>query len=280
MQIVSGAPSGSTQRVSMEYIQINNCGFHEVDLFDITTSRPTGRVDYHLLYIWRGAVLCRKEDRDVRHGEGELLVFRPWEPQQYTYLAAENSLVYWVYFTGEGALSLLRQSYLLGVPSVSIGRSAEARELFLKMIRELQTRRFQYEMYLNSHFMMLLACISRLIMLQNSGETARHQEAMAAVIEYIHTHLYESISVSELAMECSMSSSYFIHRFKNYTGTSPHSYQTQLRLERAKELMGSTTMNISEIAQAVGYDSPLYFSRLFHRYSGLSPSQYRSNLGA
>ena len=121
MRIVSGAPSGSTQRVSMEYIQINNCGFHEVDQFDITTSRPAGRVDYHLLYVWQGAVLCRTEAGERRCGEGELLIFKPWEPQHYTYLADADTIVYWVYFTGQGALSLLRQSFLLGRSSVSIG---------------------------------------------------------------------------------------------------------------------------------------------------------------
>ena len=100
------------------------------------------------------------------------------------------------------------------------------------------------------------------------------------MIEFIHAHLYEDVSVEELARSCRMSTSHFIHQFKDYTGFSPHTYQIRLRLERAKELMNSTTMNISEIAFAVGYDNPLYFSRLFRRHMGLSPSEYRREVSA
>ena len=277
MQIVSGAPSGNTERVSMEYIQINNCGYNEVDEFDLTTNRPNGRADYHLLYVWHGVVRRRDGRRLTESREGDLLLFRPWEPQIYTYVSCEQSLVYWLHFSGQGVPSLLRQSLLTG-QSLHVGLSVEARDLFLKMIHELQTRRYQYEMFLNSHFMMLLSCLSRLLMLQKSGPGMRHQEAMTGAIEYIHQHLYENVPVEELARECSMSTSHFIHQFKDYTGFSPHTYQTRLRLEHAKELMGSTTMNIAEIAMAVGYDNPLYFSRLFHRHTGLSPSRYRECL--
>ena len=73
---------------------------------------------------------------------------------------------------------------------------------------------------------------------------------------------------------------HFIHLFREYTGFSPHAYVTRLRLDKAKDLMVSTTMNISEIAFAVGYANPLYFSRLFKRHTGLSPSRFRTGAGA
>ena len=81
-------------------------------------------------------------------------------------------------------------------------------------------------------------------------------------------------------MQCGLSEYHFIHLFREYTGFSPHAYVTRLRLDKAKDLMVSTTMNISEIAFAVGYANPLYFSRLFKRHTGLSPSRFRTGAGA
>jgi len=274
MRIVSGSVGSNTERVSLDYIQINNCGFCEVDDFDMTTNRPTGRADYQLIYVWRGQVRCMISGENHLISEGNLILFRPWDAQRYTYLCREKTKVYWLHFSGQGIPSLLRQSFING-PYLYIGRSPEARELFEKMIHELQMHQFQYEMFLCSHFTMLLSCLSRHLMMQTSSPLTRHQESLSQIIEFIHAHLYEEIPVEELARSCSMSTSHFIHQFKSFTGFSPHTYQTRLRLERAKELMYSTTMNISEIAFAVGYDNPLYFSRLFRRHMGLSPSEYR-----
>ena len=274
MRIISGAASGNTERVSLEYIQINNCGFCEVDDFDMTTNRPSGRADYQLIYVWKGRVRCDFPEGKRVLGEGELILYRPWEKQSYTYLSEDRTQVYWLHFTGQGIPSLLRQSFLNG-PSMRIGRNMEARELFEKMIHELQMHQYQYEMYLCSHFMLLLSCLSRHLLTQGSPGAPRNRESLNQVIETIHAHLYEEIPVEELARSCRMSTSHFIHQFKDFTGFSPHTYQIRLRLERAKELMISTTMNISEIAFAVGYDNPLYFSRLFRRHTGLSPSEYR-----
>ena len=143
MRIISGAASGNTERVSLDYIQINNCGFCEVDDFDMTTNRPSGRADYQLIYVWRGQVRCELPEGPRALGEGEVIVYRPWERQAYTYLCAQKTQVYWLHFTGQGIPSLLRQSFLNG-PTVRVGRHMEARELFEKMIHELQMHQYQY----------------------------------------------------------------------------------------------------------------------------------------
>jgi len=54
-------------------------------------------------------------------------------------------------------------------------------------------------------------------------------------------------------------------------------YILSLRMANAQNLLESTQYNISEIAEAVGYDNSLYFSRLFHKHIGVSPSEYRKS---
>ena len=57
---------------------------------------------------------------------------------------------------------------------------------------------------------------------------------------------------------------------------TPQRYLTDIRLNQAKELLISSSLNVGEIAAIVGYENALYFSRVFRKYAGLSPSAYRS----
>ena len=59
-------------------------------------------------------------------------------------------------------------------------------------------------------------------------------------------------------------------------GMTPMQYITFLRITRAKELLRSTDYSIQEISSMVGYENPLYFSRIFKKQTGYSPSEYRS----
>ena len=69
----------------------------------------------------------------------------------------------------------------------------------------------------------------------------------------------------------------FIH-FRQYANTTPAQYVQSLRLTNAKMLLETTNYNITEIANLVGYENPLYFSRFFRKQCGMSPSQFRKQL--
>ena len=69
----------------------------------------------------------------------------------------------------------------------------------------------------------------------------------------------------------------YTHLFHQRTGFSPLEYLTRLRLNHASQLMAETALSIAEIARAVGYEDPLYFSRLFRRKMGVSPTEFRQS---
>ena len=75
-----------------------------------------------------------------------------------------------------------------------------------------------------------------------------------------------------------MSISWFIRNFKEYTEATPTQYIQSLRISNAQTLLETTNYNVSEIAQILGYDDPFYFSRVFKKQSGLSPSEFRKQL--
>ena len=85
----------------------------------------------------------------------------------------------------------------------------------------------------------------------------------------------EAATLAELAALCRLSPHHFCRAFKAATGLPPHRYQIVMRMERARAMLLSSPFSIAEVGAAVGYDDPAYFSRLFTRETGVSPSRWR-----
>lgn len=96
-----------------------------------------------------------------------------------------------------------------------------------------------------------------------------------AVVPYILEHYTEKITLEELAFLEHISVSYLARRFKETTGMTIISYIHHLRIEKARELLISSSLTASEISYMVGFDSPKYFHRIFKKETGESPAQFR-----
>ena len=86
------------------------------------------------------------------------------------------------------------------------------------------------------------------------------------------------LSVQALADEAGVSRTHLTEEFKKVTGRSVKRYITELRMERAKMHMIRTKRSIQDIALDCGYSDPLFFSRMFKKYCGISPQEYRKQL--
>ena len=98
---------------------------------------------------------------------------------------------------------------------------------------------------------------------------------MQSAVTYFNENYNQDISIENYAQTRGMSVSWFIRNFKKYTGMTPMQFIVSLRVNNAQILLEQTNYSIYEIAKIVGYDDQLYFSRLFRKQKGVSPSQYR-----
>lgn len=101
-------------------------------------------------------------------------------------------------------------------------------------------------------------------------------DGLQKVLTYIDSHLSEKIVISKLAQDLHYTPYYFTRLFKKHTNLSPSSYIYKKRLDKAKLLLKTSQMQISEIAEATGFCDVYYFSKSFKSYTGFSPSYYRS----
>jgi AraC-like DNA-binding protein len=95
--------------------------------------------------------------------------------------------------------------------------------------------------------------------------------------ELARAKLSYSISVSELATECRLSSSHFSRAFKQTTGITPHHWLMRMRVEHAKDLLRQTNIELVDIALACGFADQSHFSRVFFRAEGQTPGRWRRN---
>lgn len=116
----------------------------------------------------------------------------------------------------------------------------------------------------------MFACLP----LQQETET---EDFGKQAMDFIRAHYMQPIGVNDVADAVGVSRSWLYRCFMEYAAQSPAMYLRDLRLQRAKSLLQRTSMSVQEIARAVGYEDPLYFSRVFSAYEGCSPTTYRKN---
>jgi AraC family transcriptional regulator len=100
-------------------------------------------------------------------------------------------------------------------------------------------------------------------------------QALQRVCDRIEADLGSGLSLAELAREAHLSRYHFSRAFKHATGVSPHRFVMARRLERAKELLTTSEIPMSEIALEVGFSSQAHLTDCFHRLVGVTPSEFR-----
>ena len=256
-------------------LSIASCGVYRLSRQPVmTTLRPQGRRDYQLLYLSAGKACFCLEGRMQEIPAGYMVLYRPGESQQYYYYAKDTPEVYWIHFSGFEAAHILDKIGFSDVHVLSCGMSFHYPELFRQIIQELQLKRPCFEELLCCYLQQIFTEIHR-NQLEISADKYRHMEDMEAAVHFFNEFFTQDISIGQNARENHMRVSWFIRSFRHYMGMTPMQYITSIRINKARELLKNTDYSIQEISALSGYENPLYFSRIFHKQTGYSPSRYR-----
>jgi AraC-like DNA-binding protein len=254
---------------------VKSCGHYKlIHLKKMHTIREEGRQDYQLLYVAEGIAHFIIGDTIYDVGKGGVFIYKPGVPQNYYYILPENPDIYWLHFTGRKVEELLETLGLASEQPQQLQMREELPELFEKIIVELRFERYKNLEMAEAYFRQLLILLARHDQLGNEEKQA-YNSLFDGVVNRFHHDYQKDINIAAFADSYHISCSWFIREFKKYTGYSPKQYITNLRLQHAKELLNNHYLSISDISSLVGYDNQLYFSRIFHKYIGMSPSEYR-----
>lgn len=259
---------------------VGSCGTYRLySRPELSTYRPRGRIDYQLIYVASGKAYFYFEDREEIVTAGHMVLYRPKEVQKYVYYGMDQTEVYWVHFTGSDVKNILRQYGISDNMHVFYcGALLEYQSLFRLMIQELQMCREDYQELLAMVLRHILILIHRQMNNVKKTDSGFMTEEIDLAVTYFNEHYNTDICIEEYAASRHMSTSWFIRNFRKYTGFTPMQYILEIRISNAESLLEATEYNITEISRIIGYDNPLYFSRLFKKSKGLSPSEYRKRI--
>ncbi|WNQ11212.1 response regulator transcription factor [Paenibacillus aurantius] len=105
-------------------------------------------------------------------------------------------------------------------------------------------------------------------------DNLKHKQAVDFMVRYIHEHYAEDIRLSDLAEKVYLSRNYLSNIFRDATGETFNDYLTRVRMEKAKSLILERKLLVFEIAEKVGYKNVPYFTTLFKKHTGRSPSDF------
>lgn len=256
---------------------ITSCGtyhLHTVPCFK--TTRPNGRGDFQILYVASGKVYFYFGEKEYIAPAGHMILFHPYEEQNYAYYGTDQTEVYWIHFTGNDVENILKCYDLpLYEHSFYTGNLIAYETLFKEIMKELQNRSSQYEEMTILYFKQLLLLVQRnRTEYQHIANHSMIQEIELAK-NYFHDHYQETICIEDYSKSRHMSTCWFIRSFRTLTGSTPLQYILSIRMTNARTLLEHTSYNITEVAALVGFDDPLHFSHLFKKHTGWSPSEYR-----
>lgn len=265
MQVYNGDISDTTNCGSNSFLQVNSCGVNNYPAGFLTT-RSHGRQDYHILYIRRGRCDAVYGGKSWMLRPGMFVLYPPEMPQRYEGKSAAQTI--WIHFNGFAAESVLEECGLsCGVHTVAQREAVE--RLMVELVSE-----HHLKLRVSEEKGILLTCLYRLG--KGICQDVSSSDHIKNSIHDLTAHYNEALELDSLANQCGLSKSRYTHLFRQITGMAPHHYQQRLRMNAARTLLETTELPVSEIAAAVGYEDPLYFSRVFKKHTGQSPLHYRS----
>lgn len=208
---------------------------------------------------------------------GDMFLLFPGEWHSYHPSSLTGWKSYWIGFQGFNMDRRLEAKFMnVSKPIFHIGYNDEVEHLF-KSALDVAIEEGAYSQQLLSgianHLLGLMLSLERNKELNQDHDRA---ELISKARLIIRETVEQGTTIQQIASDLGVSYSNFRKLFKEYTGISPALYQQDLKLQRAKELLSTTSKSIKEIAYALNFDSPDYFSSKFRNKTGMKPSDFRN----
>jgi AraC-like DNA-binding protein len=146
--------------------------------------------------------------------------------------------------------------------------------MFHEIIEIVQEEPFGFQKMLSAKTLQMIARLDTVKYFSENEKQYIHEVIIIAKYT-IAERLSEEFDFEGFARDHGVSYSWFRQSFKYFTGFSPHQYVLELRMTRAKKLLSETRLSVKQISYDLGFDTPFYFSRIFKKKTGYSPTEWR-----
>ncbi len=241
--------------------------------------RPVGCEEYILIYCLEGTGLVKTTSTKFNLSPNTFCILE--QGQQHEYVSDSNDpwSIYWVHFSGTKASYLYKKFILqnFGNP------------VFIPFNRN-KIKEFDYAIDLFKHgyadqvfeysSMLLHKILGSFIyssLKSNNNQGREKEDLVLRLTKFLSENIHLTLTTDEIAREFNRSASTLFNVFKEKKGYSIMQFYRLLKIQKACELINLTNLSIKEISYKLGYQDPLYFSRVFRKNMGISPRDYKKS---
>lgn len=259
------------------FTQILACHWHE---------------ECEIIYISKGSSVFRIGDETIEAKAGQVIFVNSNElhssycenPSGCTYIA----LVFHMSFLNSNNYDLIQTQYINPLLfkqflfPVALNENhpvtQEAHSLVQYTIRSLMEKKHGYELSVKGGIYLLLSLLfQNCLMIERQLETNHYKgdrsDLIKKILQYITENYAETIYIDDLANFVNMSRYHFCRFFKKYIGMTPIEYLNLIRINDAYKLLLTTNITVTEAALQTGFENLSYFTKIFKKYKGISPSK-------
>ena len=238
--------------------------------------REKGVGQYVLIYCVDGSGFYVVDGKRHEVKKNQYFILPIGKPHEYGATEGHFWTVYWLHFCGKAAHVFAEGAATPQTINVTMqSRISERINIFDEILTTLHfgdsIEDLRYASSLLSHFLASMRYLGQF----RRAKTSAEKDIVEQAIHYMRENIENRITMAEVLRYVGYSQSHFSTVFKKKTGMSPLSYFNRLKVEHACQLLKTTDLKVNMICYKVGIEDPLYFSRLFSKVMGMSPTDYR-----
>ena len=269
--------------VIIHYLECTNAFHHDEESHDF----------WELVYADKESVFCTADGVEIPLAEGEMLFHKPNERHSLRANGKSAPNVFIIAFEckSEAVRFFENRKFTLdnGLLRFVYAIIEEGKKTFnlphfnpeLKKMTLLTTPTLGGQQLIKNYLEILLVNLMRHETEKENSEVVflpyekLGEQVAKQVVAFLKEHIHERLEIADICLALNYNKSYIFEQFKKATGRSVMAYFTRLKTERAKRFLRETEMSVTQIADALAFDTPNYFSKTFKKITGYTPLQYK-----
>ncbi|MDR2042384.1 MAG: AraC family transcriptional regulator [Tannerella sp.] len=249
------------------------------DKYNFSLHKQRTLNEYQLIYITKGSGYFMSQSvRKQKIGEGTMILLFPGEWHSYYPDSDTGWNEHWIGFRGQYIDKQVENRFFgREYPLFHIGHSSTILRLYEDILDLARQEKIGYQQMISGMALHILGSVYYKWKNSHFKDSYIEEKIMEAR-QLIKDNVEGMLSQEEIAAKLGLGYSWFRRMFKEYTGVSPAQYQLRQKLLRAKEFLTDTSMNISEVAYKLHFESPGQFSTFFRKKEGMTPSRFREEM--
>lgn len=244
---------------------------------DHDRERKKGCPQYILIYCTEGCGWIYLDKIRYELSPNTYFIIPKMNAHHYGTYEEDPWSIYWIHFTGSKSDHLFERYADNLQPIVRPVPFSERHitlfyEIYYALENGLDSKNIEYA---NIRFFEFITSFIYGVTKKNFGP---ENDQVRESIDFMKANLDKSLTIEDLANQLQYSISHYSFLFKKATGTSPLHYFNQLKMQQACQYLSFTNLSSKEICFKLGFEDPYYFSRLFKKMMGFSPSKYRNTV--